>query len=466
MSLISEPWVVEGSNYAALSLPPPLHYIGSVVWTLSEALARIFADPLFKDGISAQEAKILTVASVSDISRPAGTKIADLDFASLDLEERTITLPLAGETELAIIRTGTGGDYAMDGLEHSVRRIEEFMGVAFPWRQVIYLIDNRVTGWGKAEDTHVAIGADELRHTTFGESGFTQTTRQWILDTIAHEASHYYWTNGPTWLNEGGATFMEAVVGDTLDGSLKVEGYLCPVPSIAASESQTANCFNVCLYVLGERLFRGLYRAMDDDTAFRLAFRRLYLHIQYDLPDSGCTKDKGVESVCHVREAFTRYAPEGKLEAVEREIARWHDGVGQPSVTVTVVGPDGQSGPLGEPDRVNSQVSLRFVRANSFEAYSVESLDGTFDMLMPPGTFNVEVRVPTYPEPRVTYWEFIGWYDGEGGLTTDPGDVGEMVIDANGGEVFEIRFPMEVEDLLCPAGQLRSFSDGQCRSWP
>ena len=381
------------------------------------------------------------------------------------LEERTITLPLAGETELSIIRTGTGGDYAMDGLEHSVRRIEEFMGVAFPWRQVIYLIDNRVTGWGKAEDTHVAIGADELRHTTFEESGFTQTNREWILKTIAHEASHYYWTNGPTWLNEGAAEFMQAVVADTLRGPLEMEGVLCPVPSIVASESQTANCFNACPYVLGERLFRGLYRAVDDDTAFRLALRRLYLHIQYDLPDSGCTKTKGVETACHVREAFRTHAPEDKHEAVEREIARWFDGVGQPSVQVTVTGPDGQP-PLGEPDGIKSQVILMFTRAHSLDAYEVQSLDGTFDMLMPPGTFNVEVRVPTYPEPRVTYWEFIGWYDGEGGLTTDPGDVGEMVIDANGGEVFEIRFPMEVEDLLCPAGQSRSFSDGQCRSWP
>ena len=85
-SLISEAWVVEGSNYAALTFPALRHHIGSIVWTLDDALTRIFADPLFKDGISAQGAKILTVASVSDISRPAGTKIADLDFASLDLE--------------------------------------------------------------------------------------------------------------------------------------------------------------------------------------------------------------------------------------------------------------------------------------------------------------------------------------------------------------------------------------------
>lgn len=278
---------------------------------------------------------------------------------------------------------------------------------------------------------------------------------------------------------------MEAVVADTLRGPLEMEGVLCPVPNIQASQSQAANCFDACPYVLGERLFRGLYHAMDDDTAFRLAFRRLYLHIQHDLPDSGCSKDNGSETACHVLEAFARYAPEGKLDAVEQVIARWFDGVGQQSVAVTITGPDGQLQPFGMPDETNSQVMLRFVgpdrwvvdervvdeqgnllrevRGNHPESYEVESLDGTFDMVMPSGSFGVRVSVATYPRPNVIAFEFVGWYDGNGSLTTDPNEMGQVVIDADGSQAIEIRLPGDVADLLCPSGQSRGISDGQCR---
>ena len=414
-----------------------------------------------------------------------GAKISDLDLEDLDVEERTITLPLAGETELTIVRTGPAGDYAMDGLEHSVRSIEEFMGLPFPLRQVIYLIDNRVAGGGLANDTYVVIWADELSQTIYSYGSATKTNQERILEVIAHEAAHYYWTDAPTWLQEGAATFMESVVGDALDDPLEMPGTLCPVPNIAAYQPQfTNNAFFMCPYVLGERLFHGLYRAMGNADAFRQAFRRLYLHIHYDLPGSGCDKRLGEETACHVREAFTKYAPEGRLDAVESEIARWFDGVGQSSINVTVTGLDGK--PLVASDGERSQLSLNFVgpdrwvvverevdeqgnvqsetKRNMRESYAVSSLDGTFDMVMPPGTFTVEVQAHTYPSPKVTRWEFIGWYDGDGGLTTDPDKAGQMTIDAEGGQAFEIRLPAEIEDLLCASGQFRGSHDGQCHS--
>ena len=464
--LISEPWVVEGSNYAALTFPVTWHYLnGSVVWNLYDALARVFAYPAFRDGISAQESKILTVASSPGIGRPPEARVTDLDLAGLDLEERTITLPLAQDTELSIIRTGQAGDYAMDGLEHSVRRIEEFMGLPFPRRQVIYLIDDRATGWGKATETHVAIGADELRQGVFSRGSFTSSNKEWILETIAHEAAHYYWRGSPRWLSEGPATFMESVVADTLHGAFNLQGVLCPVRSIAASQSQSADCFDACPYVLGESLFRGLYHAMDDDTAFRLAFRRLYLHTQYDLPDDGCDKGKGLETACHVREAFTAYAREDKVDAVEKEIARWFDGVGQPSVRVAVTGPDGKL--FGSPDGTRSQVALMFVgpdnRTNRPERYEVESIDSTFDLIMPPGTFTVEVRIPV-SKPNGTAWEFVGWYNGKGSITTDPSQAFQVIVDGTQVEGIDIMLPTNTEGLLCPPGSWRSTRTGSCVS--
>ena len=100
--------------------------------------------PTISDGVTDQEAKIL--ATLTTAADPVGYYLDDhdlldklLDPEQVTLEGRTITLPLAGETDITIIRTRPRTDLTMDFLEHSVRSIEEFMGRPFPRRQVIYL---------------------------------------------------------------------------------------------------------------------------------------------------------------------------------------------------------------------------------------------------------------------------------------------------------------------------------------
>ena len=126
---IDQPWVVNGRNYPVLS----------TLWRLAankpEKLAKIMSHPTISDGMSHQEAKIITV-----LTPGSDPDLVDklLDPAQVTLEERTIHLPLAGETELSMIRTLPGRNASMDSLEHAVRRIEDFMGLPFPQRQVIY----------------------------------------------------------------------------------------------------------------------------------------------------------------------------------------------------------------------------------------------------------------------------------------------------------------------------------------
>ena len=79
----------------------------------------------------------------------------------------------------------------------------------------------------------------------------------------------------------------------------------------------------LCPYSLGERVFRDLFRNMDE-TNFRLAFRRLYLHTLFE-PANRCGINYN-KWMCHVREAFTTYAPEESTATIEKVIARWHDG--------------------------------------------------------------------------------------------------------------------------------------------
>ncbi len=307
--LIEETWVVEGGNYPALES----------LWILGgsnpEALDKIMSHPTISDGISEQEAKV--VASLHPFLE---LDLLDklLDPEQVTLEERTITLSLSGETHLSIVRTRQGADHTMDLLERAVRTIEEFMGLPFPRRQAVYLFEEDASGAGAARNlgTRVVILIDE--QVLSGDS---------MLALLTHETSHYYWTGGTRWIHEGAATFMESVVKDTLQGPLD-QPPCAPARNIVEledleSDPSTPRGFSICHYSLGERLFRDLYRNMDE-TTFRLAFRRLYLHTVFNIPNDGC--DDYRKTICHVRESFSTYANEETAATLNRVIDRWHDG--------------------------------------------------------------------------------------------------------------------------------------------
>ena len=303
--LLEEPWVVEGKNYPALES----------LWILAinnpTELSNIMTHPTIRDGITDQEAKILATLHVVNDDLLGNL----LDPELVTLEERTITLPLAGETELTIIRTGPGNNHAMNSLTSSVRKIEAFMGLPFPRREVIYLVDESLDVRGRNYNTHVSIRTEYV--TQIGES---------TLELVAHEAGHYYWRGYNPLVSEGAAHILASLANDTLHGPLI--SLTCPCArSIAEFEEwQRVESFDEpvhgCHYTFGERLFRDLYDNLGD-TAFRLAFRRLYLYSVFNIPNDDC--GDSATSVCHVKEAFTTYAAEEKVPVVERVIARWYD---------------------------------------------------------------------------------------------------------------------------------------------
>ncbi len=302
--LLEEPWVVEGKNFPALE---SLWYLAV---NNTKALSKIMSHPTISDGISEQEAKIIATLHGVD------SDILDtlLDPKQVSVEERAITLPLAGETELTIIRTRPGTDLTMDLLEHSVRTIEEFMGFPLPRKHVIYLFDNVLDVRGRNYFTHVSIKTHE-----------EVNRRQAILELLAHEAAHYYWRGHTSWISEGSAHLMASVSADTLEGPLI--SLPCPCfRSIAEFEEQVGSaCVGgsclACTYSFGERLFRDLHRTMDE-TTFRQAFRRLFLHTSFDVQNQKCDAEAGI---CQVEEAFEAYAEEGKVAAVKDAISRWYD---------------------------------------------------------------------------------------------------------------------------------------------
>lgn len=98
--------------------------------------------------------------------------VSSLEAESVTVEDRTISLPLAGDVRLSIVRTEGGDERTMDILETSLRAVENFMGYPFPDDHVIYHMHRRQEGETTQSlylNTHVQITnfSDETRSLFF-----------------------------------------------------------------------------------------------------------------------------------------------------------------------------------------------------------------------------------------------------------------------------------------------------------
>ncbi len=236
-----------------------------------------------------------------------------LDPARVSLERRTLTLPLSGDVVLSIIRTSPGAARSMDLLEHSVRRVEEYMGSPLPANYVGLLYEDAAPplSAGANFGTHIAIlpkydiddGSDEAEFAAL---------------SIAHEVAHFYWSGNADWIDEGMAELMASIVENARTGHpVGVDRLPCAhAGNIAELESLSVASDDIefgCNYSLGERIFLDLYRTLGEER-FRQGIRELYLasEIEDDVDDLG---------IEYVREAFRSGG--GAASAV---ISRWYDG--------------------------------------------------------------------------------------------------------------------------------------------
>ena len=303
--LLDLPWVIEGRMH------PALESLSSLEEYYPEILDRIMAHPNISDGITEQEAK--TIAPLYMMIGNPDLQNVLLDAEQVSLEERIIELPLSGERELTIIRTRPGTDLTMDLLERSVRSIEEFIGAPFPRQQLIFFFEEGRSVGANWLQNHVSISSDQQ-----------SLSEERMLALLTHEASHYYWNGHTHWIAEGAATFFESITRTPPNGTL--DHAPCALHRTIGELDDRGDDRSVpwiCYYSLGERLFHDLYRNMDE-TAFRLAFRRLYLHTVFN--DSFHERRSIAPVISHVQEAFTTYAAGETAAMVERVISRWYDG--------------------------------------------------------------------------------------------------------------------------------------------
>ena len=212
-------------------------------------LQRIVSHPSLRDGITDEWASFFSVVpDVVSTGRSESYRLELLDILfdpeQTLLEERTITLPLAGDIQLTVIRPGVRASSAavsraMDTLEQVIRSQEEFMGVAFPQNHVTLVVDdlNRFGGsWGM--DTIILAG-----HSNDHEIIMHKTADTYLAD----------WT----WLGGEGTSFLRMISLQAYDGT--------PLPDFEA----------------GRGIFGELYNRLGEG-AFRRGFGELYLALHND----------------------------------------------------------------------------------------------------------------------------------------------------------------------------------------
>ena len=313
LQLLDKPWVIDGITSFELEImdmlnsisgesaylrikdmpfletiePGDLSILKALAWSSQLYFQRILSHPSLREGITDEWASLFSVVRgivLSDLSESHRLDLLDtlFDPERTLLEERTITLPLAGDVELAVIQTDVGASDAagvrtLEMLEQVVRSQEEFMGLAFPQNHLTLVVDDLNLFEG-------SLGIDTIILTHHLEN----------RGIISHGTTHTYW--GWHWFPEQ-ASFL-STVSRTYDGT--------PLPD---SE-------------LGQGIFGELYKRLGDET-FRQGFARLYsaLYINNSY-DAECPGHDW--SACYLRTAFTEGATPEQAAIVDEVVRRYY----------------------------------------------------------------------------------------------------------------------------------------------
>ena len=296
-----------------------------------ENLDQVMSHPRIMDGITDDETRIVATLSaglyslsgVSEYNPALLETLLDPDQATV--EERTITLPLAGETALTIIRTSSGSKRTMDLLETAAKRIEGLMALPFPTHNLIYLFEVATPSALLGRFAGANLGSNIVSLPWYDDDALAVDSS---LEHLVHEVSHYYWTGNRSWVDEGAANLVQSIVSSMeYDRSISPQSGSCAkAGNIAELESlestQQSEAF-LCNYYFGERLFHGLYNSLGD-PAFRSGFSRLFLLSQHDDPNDECEGTR--LEICHVRSAFTSGLDEASAGVASGILDRWYDG--------------------------------------------------------------------------------------------------------------------------------------------
>ena len=282
------------------------------LWMISQedrpAFQQIMNHPAFQ-GTGITDAWTPVVATLESAQSYNRSLIpALLDHAQVHLETRTIQTLLRGTVTLNIVRIGAASDpQSMDRLESAVKNAEAFMGEPLPTDVVNVLYADAVRGSNVGHNSGHSITILPL----YDSPGEERSQR--IND---HEVAHYYWRGNENWIDEGMATFIEAVfLGHRTGTRIQPDNRPCP-EFRAISQLSTKDDTHPCDYSLGERLFIDLHDAVGDQE-FRKGMAALYR--ESTVEDNADNMIGTKLGISHIKATFSS-------AAAKRMIDRWYHG--------------------------------------------------------------------------------------------------------------------------------------------
>ena len=243
-----------------------------------ELLAQLAGQSWFSDGLDDDDAALLH-----------GISYAQGDFREALIETNyvastTVTLPLTGEMGLAVVRHTPflSDDQTLKTLEEGVRIMEDFMGAPLPVGDVTLLLVEPEfwTLKARAQNFRFIQSGDPLKPAYVrGIISAVNPQPGPPTRTLYHELGHNYLLDGPRWLEEGLANFLEAYTvartgGETLEERL---AYLESSERCAENIWDHVNPYTggQCNYELGEKFLLGMYATLGPD-AVSAALKELY----------------------------------------------------------------------------------------------------------------------------------------------------------------------------------------------
>ena len=250
-----------------------------------EEFRLIMSHRTLSDGITDEWAKV--VATLDSIIRTDSPDLLQrsLSPSSVNVESRTIHLPLTGETSVALVRVGVQGSAeSIQLLEDVLVELEAVMEIPLPSPFVGVLIADG--GWfGHNSGTHIAIDPqyDDNPDADYG-----------LRHLLTHEVSHYYWRGNDSYIDEGisntlADAFELRVSGRDIFRERNFEDCGATIQDL----DLRANVYRFCHAHLGTQLFMDLYQTLGEQ-GFREGLRKLYMLSLAEKP----------AEIQHVRTAF------------------------------------------------------------------------------------------------------------------------------------------------------------------
>lgn len=323
--IVREPFMespfLQRDEYALTAL---VHWSNTRNDDSSNLMAQIVSQPWFEDGLDDHDAALVHAIVHSGVGG-GGDDFRQALIETPYVASKSVDLPFSGVTGLAVVSSAPfpPDDHTLATLEESVRIMEEFMGAPLPVGDVILLLvepefwtleraKGRIYRFSQGSGNRpVYISAIILAENS--ESGPPKRT-------LYHELGHFYMKNGPLWLQEGIAEFLEAyTVAHT--GGEGLEERLAHLNSHGTCDKeniwQHVNPWRrgQCDYELGEKFLLGMYAALGPE-AVSAALRELY------------TRSLIFENPNHdsIYFAFESNASQEKEEAFRAAFRRYHGG--------------------------------------------------------------------------------------------------------------------------------------------